>query len=186
MEKININYEGFANLKLVISKPNFDALKSQMLDANKYFTACQFTLDEKDVYDKKLIDILQNAKKANWNYISTIGNQVFAQMGDEYATKIPYPTNLSSLFERSREELFSVALEKSKKLVNTLNNHLDGHLTRKEVLSKGKVSIPANIALSEEEQVKTALGNLFNYFVSGLESPKENHFVDDLDDSKEM
>lgn len=185
MEKNYEKYEAFSAFNLVINKSNFDVLKSLMLDTNKYFTACQFTLDEKDKGDKKLYDTLQNAKKANWSYITNVGDQVLAQTGDESAPKIPYTSNLSLLFETPREELFSIALKKSQKVIHTLKNRLDGHITRKGVLAKGKVSIPANIALGEEEQVKVALEDLYNYFVSNLDTSKENLIVE-LDDSKEM
>lgn len=186
MEKNYNKYEGFSIFNLVINKSDFDALKTLMLDTNKYFTACQFTLDEKDKNDKVLSDLLQNAKKANWNYISNIGTQVYDQMGDESAPKIPYPANLSKLFETPREELFSVALKNSQKVMSTLKNRLDGHITRKGVLSKGKICIPADLALSEEEQVKTALENLYGYFAKGLGTAKENYLVSELDASKEM
>ncbi len=173
MEKNYIDYKGFTNLNLVISKKNFDALKIQMLDANKYFTACQFTLDPNDKYDKELTNLLDKAKRANWDYILNVGNQIFAQTGDKSAMSIPYPDELSKLLGMPREELFDMALRNSQKVVNTLNNHLDGHLTRKGVLVKGQVSIPANIALCEEANVKNTSESLLGYFVRGLENGKE-------------
>lgn len=187
MKKKYLDYTRFAKLDLVFDEKKFLDLKKSMIDEYGLFNICEFKLKQNDANDQKLYELLENAKKSTIGFLANVGNQVFAQTGNEEAKSLPYPPMLPKTIELPREEIFNLALNSIKKTNFSIVNNLDGYLCYPENLARrkklgtvepytpgitrypkplkdGEVSIPANLWLKEASNAIMAKKCILEYF----------------------